>query len=59
MFQVSGLSDVIGTQFKSIIALSPSTVAFLVSIIVAMVTEVTANVATTTLFLPILSDVVR
>ena len=55
---MSGLSEEIGYKFKSLVGLSTAAIAIIVSAVVALVTEVTANVATTTLFLPILSDVV-
>jgi sodium-dependent dicarboxylate transporter 2/3/5 len=55
--KVSGLSEEISKTFKSLGGLSAPAVAIVVSTVVALVTEVTANVATTTLFLPILSEV--
>eukprot|EP00118_Oscarella_pearsei_P028984 m.3397 g.3397 ORF g.3397 m.3397 type:complete len:608 (+) comp9346_c0_seq1:1-1824(+) len=54
--QESGLSEWIGQQLSNLSFLPPSVLAFFVMLTVAMVTEVSSNVATTTLFLPILAD---
>ena len=56
--QCSGLSSVIGTQLEGLGALSPAGVAFISSVVVAIVTQVVSNTATTTLFLPILAELV-
>ena len=49
----------IGSQLLSLRRLPNSVIALCVSIIMAGVTEVMSNVATTTLFLPVLAEMVR
>lgn len=57
--QQSGLSQWIGGKLYNLRHLSTGGIAFLITIIVTMVTEVMSNVATTTLFLPILAELVN
>lgn len=54
--QVSGLSVWIGDQLKSLTHLEPWLLNLIICFIVAAATEVTSNTATTSLMLPILSD---
>lgn len=49
----------IGHQLLSLHSLPGPAIALCVSIIIAVVTEVMSNVATTTLFLPVLAQLVR
>ena len=56
--QQSGLSQWIGGKLHNLQHLSASGIAFLITIIITTVTEVMSNVATTTLFLPILAELV-
>jgi sodium-dependent dicarboxylate transporter 2/3/5 len=55
----SGLSEWIGQRLLSLHSLTGPAIALCVSIIIALVTEVMSNVATTTLFLPVLAQLVR
>ena len=57
--QQSGLSQWIGSKLHSLKHLSTGGIAFLITVIITMVTEVMSNVATTTLFLPILAELVK
>lgn len=57
--QQSGLSQWIGSKLHSLKHLSAGGIAFLITVIITMVTEVMSNVATTTLFLPILAELVN
>ncbi|XP_064391572.1 Na(+)/citrate cotransporter-like [Halichondria panicea] len=52
--EASGLSGLLGDYLTVLRCLPTPLIAFLVSVIVAMVTEVLSNVATATLFLPVL-----
>lgn len=52
----SGLSAWIGSSLEGLGSLPAPAIAFFVSVIVASVTEVVSNIATTTLFLPVLHD---
>lgn len=58
-YQESGLSLWIGHQLLSLHSLPGPAIALCVSVIIAVVTEVMSNVATTTLFLPVLAQLVR
>lgn len=58
IFQKSGLSQWIGNQLTVFSSLDPSITSLLLSLLVAAVTEVTTNIATVTLFLPILGNLV-
>ena len=57
--QKSGLSCWIGEQLLGLQQLPHPLIVFIVTVIVAVVTEVISNVATTTLFLPVLASLVR
>ncbi|XP_071485526.1 solute carrier family 13 member 2-like [Diadema antillarum] len=54
--QESGLSAWLGDQFAAFGDLSPPAVAIIISIIVAIFTEVTSNAAAATVFLPIIAE---
>ncbi|XP_072165137.1 solute carrier family 13 member 2-like [Diadema setosum] len=54
--QESGLSAWLGDQFAVFGDLSPGAVALIISIIVAIFTEVTSNAAAATVFLPIIAE---
>lgn len=56
--QQSGLSRWIGSKLYNLRHLSAGGIAFLITVIITTVTEVMSNVATTTLFLPILAELV-
>ena len=56
--QCSGLSAFVGVQLEGLGALSPAGVAFISSVVVTIITQVVSNTATTTLFLPILAELV-
>lgn len=57
--EVSGLSAWIGKQMEPLRAVSPATITLILSLTVAVFTECTSNVATTTLFLPIFASMSR
>ena len=57
--QQSGLSQWVGGKLHNLKHLSAGGIAFLITIIITTVTEVMSNVATTTLFLPILAELVN
>ncbi|NXR78478.1 S13A2 protein, partial [Pycnonotus jocosus] len=52
----SGLSTWLGAQLTPLESIPPPAIAFIMSLLVAAFTECTSNVATTTLFLPILAS---
>lgn len=54
--QVSGLSRWVGHQLSSFGFMSPQCIIFVVSVIVAFITEVVSNSATATIFLPIMAQ---
>ncbi|NXX87100.1 S13A2 protein, partial [Urocolius indicus] len=54
--EASGLSAWLGAQLTPLENLSPAAIVFVVSLLVAAFTECTSNVATTTLFLPIVAS---
>jgi len=56
--QVSGLSRVIGTFFVNFRDFPAWLLALLLSTLTAAFTEVTSNVATSTIFLPIVAELV-
>ena len=56
--QQSHLSDWLGSQLRVLGKLPHPVIALLVSAMVASVTEIMSNIATTTLFLPVLRDLV-
>ena len=57
--QQSHLSDWLGSQLRVLGKLPHPAIALLVSTMVASVTEIMSNIATTTLFLPVLRDLVN
>ncbi|XP_056662903.1 Na(+)/citrate cotransporter isoform X4 [Monodelphis domestica] len=57
--EVSGLSEWFGTQMKPLGRMSPAVLSTLVTLLIAVCTEYTSNVATATLFLPILASVAQ
>ena len=56
--QQSGLSDWLGNQLRVLGSLPHPVIGLLVSAMVASITEVMSNIATTTLFLPVLRNLV-
>lgn len=58
LFQESGLSLWLGNQLTPLQNIPPAAIALLLCLLVATFTECTSNVATTTLFLPILASMV-
>uniref|UniRef100_A0A8C3NBA6 Uncharacterized protein n=1 Tax=Geospiza parvula TaxID=87175 RepID=A0A8C3NBA6_GEOPR len=54
----SGLSAWLGTKLTPLQSIPPPAIAFLLCLLIATFTECTSNVATTTLFLPILASMV-
>lgn len=57
--QVSGLSKWLGDQLSPLQSIPPWAIAIVVCLMIATFTECTSNVATATLFLPILASMVR
>ncbi|XP_054431832.1 Na(+)/citrate cotransporter [Pteronotus mesoamericanus] len=57
--EASGLSSWMGKQMEPLNAVPPAAISLILSSIVATFTECTSNVATTTLFLPILASMSR
>jgi len=55
---VSGLSDVIGQFFVNFREFPAWLLALLLSALIAVFTEVTSNVTTATIFLPIIAELV-
>ena len=55
-FQVSGLSDLIGSRFSSLADLHPLVMVGLICLTLTFLTEVTSNTATTQMILPILAS---
>lgn len=56
--QVSGLTCWLGSKLLGLQSLPPVSIALLITILVAMVTEVLSNTATATLFLPVVASLV-
>ena len=56
--QASGLSEWMGSQMEPLHAVSPAAITLILSTLIAVLTECTSNVATTTLFLPIFASMV-
>ncbi|NWI76775.1 S13A2 protein, partial [Dryoscopus gambensis] len=52
----SGLSEWLGSKLTPLQSIPPAAIAFLLCLLIATFTECTSNVATTTLFLPILAS---
>ncbi|XP_025031925.1 solute carrier family 13 member 2 isoform X2 [Python bivittatus] len=57
--EVSGLSKWLGSKLAPLQTIPHPAIAFLLSLLVAVFTECTSNVATTTLFLPILASMAQ
>ncbi|XP_066119053.1 Na(+)/citrate cotransporter [Saccopteryx bilineata] len=57
--EVSGLSEWVGKQMEPLHAVPPAAITLILSLLVAVFTECTSNVATTTLFLPIFASMSR
>ncbi|XP_039110444.1 solute carrier family 13 member 5 isoform X1 [Hyaena hyaena] len=57
--EASGLSEWMGKQMEPLRFVSPAAITLILSLVVAVFTECTSNVATTTLFLPILASMSR
>uniref|UniRef100_A0A8C3NFC7 Uncharacterized protein n=1 Tax=Geospiza parvula TaxID=87175 RepID=A0A8C3NFC7_GEOPR len=55
----SGLSAWLGTKLTPLQSIPPPAIAFLLCLLIATFTECTSNVATTTLFLPILASMAK
>ena len=56
--QASGLSEWMGKQMEPLHTVSPTAITLIMSSLIAVLTECTSNVATTTLFLPIFASMV-
>lgn len=54
--QESGLSKWLGDKLTPLESVPPAAIAFIICLLIAVFTECTSNVATTTLFLPILAS---
>uniref|UniRef100_A0A5F9CXM5 Solute carrier family 13 member 5 n=1 Tax=Oryctolagus cuniculus TaxID=9986 RepID=A0A5F9CXM5_RABIT len=57
--EVSGLSEWMGKQMEPLHTVPPAAITLILSLLVAVFTECTSNVATTTLFLPIFASMSR
>ncbi|CAO2644038.1 Na(+)/citrate cotransporter [Lemmus lemmus] len=57
--EASGLSEWMARQMEPLSSVRPAAITFILSCLVAMTTECTSNVATTTLFLPIFASMSR
>ncbi|KAK2488565.1 hypothetical protein MC885_011991 [Smutsia gigantea] len=57
--KASGLSEWMGKQMEPLHAVPPGAITLILSLLVAVFTECTSNVATTTLFLPIFASMSR
>ncbi|XP_045680151.1 solute carrier family 13 member 5 isoform X2 [Phyllostomus hastatus] len=57
--EVSGLSEWMGKQMEPLHAVPPAAITLILSSVIAVCTECTSNVATTTLFLPIFASMSR
>ncbi|KAB1265766.1 Solute carrier family 13 member 5 [Camelus dromedarius] len=57
--QASGLSEWIGKQMEPLHAVAPAAITLILSLLTAVLTECTSNVATITLFLPIFASMSR
>ncbi|XP_058415269.1 Na(+)/citrate cotransporter isoform X4 [Diceros bicornis minor] len=55
----SGLSEWMGKQMEPLQAVPPAAITLILSLLIAVCTECTSNVATTTLFLPIFASMVK
>ncbi|XP_003469687.1 Na(+)/citrate cotransporter isoform X3 [Cavia porcellus] len=57
--EASGLSEWMGKQMEPLSGVSPAAISLILSLLIAVTTECTSNVATTTLFLPIFASMSR
>ncbi|XP_023579092.1 solute carrier family 13 member 5 isoform X2 [Octodon degus] len=57
--EASGLSEWMGRQMQPLSSVSPAAITLILSLLIAVSTECTSNVATTTLFLPIFASMSR
>lgn len=57
--ETSGLSEWMGKQMEPLHVLPPAAISLVLSLLIAVFTECTSNVATTTLFLPIFASMSR
>ncbi|XP_013377596.1 PREDICTED: solute carrier family 13 member 5 isoform X2 [Chinchilla lanigera] len=57
--EASGLSEWMGKQMEPLSSVSPAAITLILSLLIAVSTECTSNVATTTLFLPIFASMSR
>ncbi|XP_067572884.1 Na(+)/citrate cotransporter isoform X3 [Pseudorca crassidens] len=57
--EASGLSEWMGKQMEPLHAVSPAAITLILSTLIAVLTECTSNVATTTLFLPIFASMMK
>ncbi|XP_010609630.1 solute carrier family 13 member 5 isoform X1 [Fukomys damarensis] len=57
--EASGLSEWMGKQMEPLSNVSPAAITLILSLLIAVTTECTSNVATTTLFLPIFASMSR
>ncbi|KAG8517084.1 Solute carrier family 13 member 5 [Galemys pyrenaicus] len=57
--ETSGLSDWMGKQMEPLRTMTPASITLVLSLLIAVFTECTSNVATTTLFLPIFASMSR
>ncbi|XP_004684806.1 PREDICTED: solute carrier family 13 member 5 isoform X2 [Condylura cristata] len=57
--EASGLSEWMGKQMEPLRTMSPAAITLILSLLIAVFTECTSNVATTTLFLPIFASMVK
>ncbi|XP_054565720.1 Na(+)/citrate cotransporter isoform X2 [Eptesicus fuscus] len=57
--EASGLSEWMGKQMEPLHVLPPAAISLVLSLLIAVFTECTSNVATTTLFLPIFASMSR
>uniref|UniRef100_A0A5F5PS40 Solute carrier family 13 member 5 n=1 Tax=Equus caballus TaxID=9796 RepID=A0A5F5PS40_HORSE len=57
--EASGLSEWMGKQMEPLQAVPPAAITLILSFLIAVCTECTSNVATTTLFLPIFASMVK
>ncbi|XP_057631310.1 Na(+)/citrate cotransporter [Chionomys nivalis] len=57
--EVSGLSEWMARQMEPLSSVRPATITFILSCLVATITECTSNVATTMLFLPIFASMAQ
>lgn len=56
-FQITGLSEIIGSKFQSLEGVDPYFMSFIICVVIIFLTELTSNTATVNTFLPILASV--